>query len=83
MPDLSPEAMRAEFWSLDAQIKAIHAQTDPLREARDEQSRAADAALKILNDEINEIEAPLYELKQQQARISRFLEGKTGPAPAE
>lgn len=76
--DLSPAALREKFAHLSAEVDAVLAASTPLREERDAIAHAAAAQQADLNRRIEEIEAGLFEKRQQVALIARALNGKTG-----
>lgn len=74
------ELLRRKFSELCAQRDAILAKSIPLREQRDGiVAKAAVAAAKAdaVTGQIKEIEAPLFDLHNEIATISRALGGKT------
>lgn len=83
MPQMpTPAEQRARFAELTAAAAAIRAKVDPLREHRDAVVNKAREDEQVLNDEIREAEAGLFEIEQERAMIVRALGGKTGePAP--
>lgn len=74
----SPESMRKRFHELSKIIKDTHARSDPVRAKRDKMEADHHAQISALNKQIKEIEASLFELKNEQAAIARALGGKTG-----
>ena len=78
MLDLSKEALRAKFASLSAEVNATLEAVMPLREERDAISHEAEVKVAEMNARIAEIEAGLFEKRQQVAMLARALNGKTG-----
>lgn len=81
------EQMRARFRELTAQRDAILAVSAPLRETRDAYLQAEEASLaeyRAEQDEaINAAEDGLFDIAQEIGRVSRYLDGKTGPVGTE
>ena len=74
------ELLRRRFAEACAERDAVMAKSGPLREQRDAiVAKAAAAAAKAdpVTAQIKEIEAPLFELHNEIARISRALGGRT------
>lgn len=76
------DQMRARFRELTAERDGKRAAAAPLREARDTAVQAAQAAMDAAHLQydaaIAEQEDGLFDIDQEIARISRFLDGKTG-----
>ena len=75
--DFSEDGLRKSFVDISAQIASIRAKSSPLRARRDAHVQKASAIEAVMNDEIAEIETPLFDLDQTAARIVRALNGKT------
>lgn len=74
------DLLRQRFQELLQQRDAITAQSMPLREQRDAimaKARAAELKAQPLDDQIKDLEGPLYDLNNEIARLSRALDGKT------
>ena len=78
MTNFSPDAMRARFHELRAQIKDIETKSAPLRQEHDRVAQTMEAKCKELAAKFKAIEAPLYDLKKEQGMIVKALGGKTG-----
>ncbi|MGM5033519.1 hypothetical protein [Tardiphaga sp. 803_E3_N1_3] len=79
------ELLRQRFAEAVQEREAILATTIPLREQRDAivaKARAIEVKSQPLDDQIKEAEAPLYDLNNEIARISRALDGATGAEEA-
>lgn len=78
----SHEALRARFRTLQLEIEQVRAQAAPYRTAydnkRNELANREREELGPLKSSMKEVEAPLYNLEQELASISRQLRGKTG-----
>ena len=75
--DFSPKNLRARFHSATAEREKIAAAAAPLRAERDRISAELDTKVRALNAQLKEIEAPLFDLDNERAAISRALNGKT------
>lgn len=65
---------RAEIVDEIAKIEAV---TGPMREARDAFVQEAEAKRRAMDKELKEAEAPLIELRREQALIARALGAKS------
>lgn len=82
--NFSPEALRARFKELTAQVSRIEALSAPRREERDAYARQTAATIKAFDAEIAKIEADKYDLEMERAAVVRALGGRTGePLKAE
>lgn len=73
-----PETMRRRFADLTKQAEKIRAETAPLRWKRDEALASIAQRVTALETQIKALEAPLFDIEQERAIISRALNGKTG-----
>ncbi len=74
------ELLRQRFAEAVQERDALMEQTTPLREQRDAimaKARAAELKAQPLDEQIKGLEAPLYDLNNEIARISRALDGNT------
>lgn len=74
------DLLRRRFAEASAERDAILARSEPLREQRDAiiaKAMAAAAKADPVTAQIKEVEAPLFELHNEIARISRALDGRT------
>ncbi len=76
--DFSPETLRARFHAATAEREKIAATAAPVRAERDRISAELDTKVRALNAQLKVIEAPLFDLDNERAAISRALNGKTG-----
>lgn len=76
-PPFNPDVLRERFAELTAQRDAILAQSVPLRETRDAAIAAARAERVTADTAILAIEAPLFDIDQERALITRALNGQT------
>ena len=74
------DAMRKRFHDLGAQREAILAAVAGATTQRDAAIAAHEAVIRPLEAEIKAKRAPLYNIDQERALISRALAGKTGAA---
>lgn len=81
--NLDPKAMRERFQKLSAEIASIRKMSGPLRAKRDQHVQKARAAEEEMNLKIAEVEAPLFDMDNELAGISRFLGGKTATDEAQ
>lgn len=72
------KSMRERFAELTQMVDEIRQQSAPLRAQYDQISAESRAAMDQLAEQFKKIEAPLYDLVQEQGRIARALNGKTG-----
>jgi uncharacterized coiled-coil DUF342 family protein len=75
------DVLRRRFAEACSERDAISKQVTPLRDQRDAiltKAHAASAKAEPLTRQIRQIEAPLYDLNNEIATISRALSGKTG-----
>lgn len=78
------EALKTRFHQITREKEAIYAKAAPTRAKYDDVRKREDALVLErlpLQKDLKEIQAPLYELSQEQAAIARLLRGKTGPDP--
>lgn len=78
MANFSPDAMRARFHELRAQIKDIETKSAPLRQEHDRVAQTMEAKCKELASKFKAIESPLFDMKNEMGMIARALNGKTG-----
>jgi hypothetical protein len=84
--NFDPDAMRARFHEITGIVRKVFAQTDPIRAQINELRRQeGEITLKIqpLAKKLREMEAAndLFNIRQEQAALSRALGGRTGPDP--
>lgn len=79
---MKPDEMRDRFAQLQTEIDHIRGLAAPVREAydakRNEIMRLEREELRPIVAKMQEIEAPLYDMQQELAMISRALNGRTG-----
>lgn len=81
MTTFNPDEMRQRFHALGRQRQEIIARAAPVRERYEVKAAAIEAAkteARPLLDELKAIEAPLYDIEQERATISRALGHRTG-----
>lgn len=79
----SPQAMAAEFHSLNARIKMVESIAGPLREDRDAFVNKARETELAMNAKIRSAEEGLYEMKRKLAILARALGNYVGGVQAE
>lgn len=78
------DEMRASFHALGADRQAVERTSYPARRIRDamrDRVNQIERQMKPLTDMIKDIEAPLFDLDNTRARLSRALGGRTGAPP--
>ncbi len=78
MVAITPDALRARFHELRAEINAIEAKSAPLRQEHDRVAQTMEAKCKDIAVKYKEIEAPLFDMKNELGMLARALSGKTG-----
>jgi hypothetical protein len=73
----TPEALAARQQELKAEISKITAITGPKREARDKFAQEAGAKCAAMNAELKALEAPIAELRREEAIIAKALGGRS------
>lgn len=76
----TPENMRKRFHDLRKSAENIEMKARPYRDEYDRVSQEAEAKLKTLAGKFKEIEAPLFDIKNEMGMLARALNGKTGEA---
>jgi hypothetical protein len=74
----TPDAMRARFHQLKAEIKDIETKSAPIRQEYDRVTQTMEAKCKELAAKFKAIEEPLYEKKKELGLLVKALGGKTG-----
>jgi len=77
----SKEAMKTRFHEIKKTVEDIETKTAPLRAERDSLVNSVNPKIAKLEKQYKDLEAPLFELKNEFAMIARALGGQTGEAP--
>lgn len=77
MAVFTEEALRARQAEVKAEIAEIEAVTGPMRAERDALVQEAEIKRRAMDEKLKEAEAPLFDLKREQAMIARALGAKS------
>jgi septal ring factor EnvC (AmiA/AmiB activator) len=83
--DFSPDALRARFHDLTAEKAALEKEIAPLQKRRDglaAKMATIEEDIRPVNEQLKEARAPLYQIDNELAMLTRALGGQTGDTKA-
>lgn len=79
----TPSEMRVRFHELRAEIEAIEAKNQPLRDKYDKMNQDFAAKIEPIKAQLKEAEAPLFDMKNELGAICRALGWQTALQPGD